>query len=144
MLHTFVGDEDDQVREVVREPMVGYLASALDLTEQAAWSFPAFKERASATGQTLSQMFAAESLTPEEKSAILNHAFERYFETSGLFGTVETCLAMVQRLKVIGIDELACLIDFGVPSSTPLYHLQHLHRFHDLPADLPPHSPLPP
>ena len=49
--------------------MIGYLASALDLTEQAAWSFPAFKERASATGQTLSQMFAAQSLTPEEKSA---------------------------------------------------------------------------
>ena len=99
MLHTFVGDDDDQVREVVREPMIEYLASALDLTEKAAWSFPAFKERASATGQTLSQMFAAESLTPEEKSAILNHAFERYFETSGLFGTVETCLAMVRAIE---------------------------------------------
>ena len=132
MLHTFVGDDDDQVREVVREPMIDYLASALDLTEQAAWSFPAFKERASATGQTLSQMFAAQSLTPEEKSGILNHAFERYFETSGLFGTVETCLAMVHRLKGIGIDELACLIDFGVASSTALQHLEHLNRLREL------------
>ena len=132
MLHTFVGDDDDQVREVVREPMIDYLASALDLTEQAAWSFPAFKERASATGQTLSQMFAAQSLTPEEKSGILNHAFERYFETSGLFGTLETCLAMVHRLKGIGIDELACLIDFGVASSTALQHLEHLNRLREL------------
>jgi natural product biosynthesis luciferase-like monooxygenase protein len=132
MLHTFVGDDDDQVREVVRRPMIDYLASALDLTEQAAWSFPAFKERASATGQTLSQMFAAQSLTPDEKSAILNHAFERYFETSGLFGTLETCLAMVQRLKGIGIDELACLIDFGVASSTALQHLDHLNRLREL------------
>jgi hypothetical protein len=132
MLHTFVGDDDDQVREVVREPMIDYLASALDLTEQAAWSFPAFKERASATGQTLSQMFAAQSLTPEEKSGILSHAFERYFETSGLFGTVETCLAMVHRLKGIGIDELACLIDFGVASSTALQHLEHLNRLREL------------
>jgi natural product biosynthesis luciferase-like monooxygenase protein len=140
MLHTFVGDDDDQVREVVREPMIDYLASALDLTEQAAWSFPAFKERASATGQTLSQMFAAQSLTPEEKSAILNHAFERYFETSGLFGTVETCLAMVQRLKGIGIDELACLIDFGVASSTALEHLEHLNRLRELAGDVPAHS----
>jgi natural product biosynthesis luciferase-like monooxygenase protein len=137
MLHTFVGDDDEQVREVVREPMIGYLASALDLTEQAAWSFPAFKERASATGQTLSQMFAAQSLTPAEKSGILNHAFERYFETSGLFGTVETCLAMVHRLKGIGIDELACLIDFGVASSTALQHLEHLNRLRELAADVP-------
>ena len=137
MLHTFVGDDDDRVREVVREPMIGYLASALDLTEQAAWSFPAFKERASATGQTLSQMFAAQSLTPEEKSAILSHAFERYYGTSGLFGTVETCLAMVQRLKGIGIDELACLIDFGVGSSTALRHLEHLNRLRELAGDGP-------
>jgi len=137
MLHTFVGDDDGQVREVVREPMIGYLSSALDLTERAAWSFPAFKERASATGQTLSQMFAEQSLTPEEKSGILNHAFERYFETSGLFGTVETCLAMVDRLKGIGIDELACLIDFGVASSTALQHLEHLNRLRELAADAP-------
>ena len=137
MLHTFVGDDDDEVREVVREPMIEYLASALDLTEKAAWSFPAFKERASATGQTLSQMFAAESLTPEEKSAILNHAFERYFETSGLFGTVETCLAMVERLKGVGIDELACLIDFGVASSAALQHLEHLNRLRELAGNAP-------
>ena len=137
MLHTFVGDNHDQVREVVRKPMIDYLASALDLTEQAAWSFPAFKERASATGQTLSQMFAAQSITPEEKSAILNHAFERYFETSGLFGTLETCLPMVHRLKEIGIDELACLIDFGVASSTALQHLEHLNRLRELASDVP-------
>jgi natural product biosynthesis luciferase-like monooxygenase protein len=141
MLHTFVGDDDDEVREVVREPMIGYLASALDLTEKAAWSFPTFKERAAATGQSLSQMFAAESLTPEEKSAILNHAFERYFETSGLFGTVETCLAMVQQLKRVEIDELACLIDFGVASSAALQHLDHLNRVRELAGDAP--TPVP-
>ena len=77
-------------------------------------------------------MFAAQSLTPEEKSAILSHAFERYFETSGLFGTVETCLAMVERLKGLGIDELACLIDFGVASSAALEHLEHLNRLREL------------
>ena len=81
-------------------------------------------------------MFAAQSLTPEEKAAILNHAFERYFETSGLFGTVDTCLAMVERLKGVGIDELACLIDFGVASSTVLQHLEHLNRLRELAGDV--------
>ena len=140
MLHTFVGDDDGRVREIVRQPMIDYLASALDLTEQAAWSFPTFKERASATGQTLREMFAAQALTPEEKSAVLSHAFERYFETSGLFGTVDTCLAMVERLQGIGIDELACLIDFGVASSVALEHLEHLNRVRERAGAVPTRS----
>lgn len=131
MLHTFVGDDDGGVREIVRQPMTDYLASALDLTEQAAWSFPTFKEHAAGAGRSLGETFAAQSLTAEEKAAVLEHAFERYFETSGLFGTVDTCLTMVQRLQEIGIDEIACLIDFGVPSAAALRHLEHLDRLRE-------------
>ena len=140
MLHTFVGDDDHRVREIVRQPMIDYLASSLDLTAQAAWSFPTFKERAAGTGQSLGETFAAQGLSPDEKAAVLEHAFERYFETSGLFGTVETCLTMVRRLQEIGIDELACLIDFGVPSSTALEHLEHLNRLREAAARAPGHD----
>ncbi len=49
--------------------------------------------------------------------ALLEHSFERYYETSGLFGTPESCLAMIDTLKAIGVDEIACLIDFGVDST---------------------------
>ena len=35
-------------------------------------------------------------------------AFERYFETSGLFGTVDDAYAMAQTLKQIGVDDIAC------------------------------------
>jgi natural product biosynthesis luciferase-like monooxygenase protein len=128
MLHTFVGDNVDEVREIVRQPMIEYLGSALDLTEQAAWSFPAFKERAQATGKSLKQMFAEQGLTDEEKQAIFNHAFERYFETSGLFGDLDRCLDMVNRLKALGVDEIGCLIDFGVPTELTLQHLAHLNQ----------------
>src|SRR5690606_33419017 len=75
---------------------------------------------------------ADKDLTAEEKEAILNYAFERYFETSGLFGTVETCMKMVNKLKTIGVDEIACLIDFGVPSKLALKHLKHLTRLREL------------
>ncbi|HZP39602.1 MAG TPA: MupA/Atu3671 family FMN-dependent luciferase-like monooxygenase [Methylomirabilota bacterium] len=128
MLHTFVGDDDGQVRETVRQPMIDYLASSLDLTRQAEWSFPTFKDRPAGTGESLGEALGARGLTPEEKTAVLEHAFDRYFATSGLFGTVDTCLAMVRRLQEIGIDELACLIDFGVPSPTAQRHLEHLDR----------------
>lgn len=132
MLHTFVGDDDDEVREIVRQPMKNYLSSAMDLIEKAVWSFPTFQQKQAASGKSLQAMFADKDLTAEEKEAILNYAFERYFETSGLFGTVETCMKMVNKLKTIGVDEIACLIDFGVPSKLALKHLEHLTRLREL------------
>jgi hypothetical protein len=51
MLHTFVGDDEERVREIVREPMKGYLRSSIDLVKQAAWSFPAFKHRVDKPGE---------------------------------------------------------------------------------------------
>ncbi len=59
---------------------------------------------------------------------MLEYAFERYFETSGLFGTVDSCTAMVDRLAAIGVDEIACLIDFGVPTDVVLAQLEELDR----------------
>jgi acyl carrier protein len=35
---------------------------------------------------------------------------------------------MVDRLKSIGVDEIACLIDFGVPSDVVIAHLPHLNE----------------
>ena len=46
MLHTLVGDDREQVRDVAREPMKAYLRSAVALIKQFAWAFPAFKKPA--------------------------------------------------------------------------------------------------
>ena len=63
---------------------------------------------------------------------MLAHAFERYFETSGLFGTAETCLALIEKLKSIGVDEVACLIDFGVDTDSVLSSLHNLNEVKEL------------
>lgn len=128
MLHTYVGEDDDTVREIVREPMKGYLQSAVNLIRLAAWSFPTFKQKAEQTGKSPLEVFDSEDLTEEDMAALLDHAFERYFETSGLFGSPETCLALVDRLKGIGVDEIACLIDYGVDSVRMLEQLEPLNR----------------
>jgi len=44
-------------------------------------------------------------------------------------------------LKSVEIDELACLIDFGVASSAALQHLEHLNRLRELAGDAP--APVP-
>lgn len=130
MLHTFVGEDDDEVRETVRGPMKEYLKSAVDLVKKAAWHFPVGREQHS-SGKRLAQLAESNELTPEDMEVLLEYAFERYFETSGLFGTPETCARLVKRLQAIGIDEIACLIDFGVDSERALSGLRHLNTLRE-------------
>ena len=87
MLHTFVGDDDDEVRETVRGPMKEYLRSSLDLIKAAAWSFPTFVQRGAENGKTPVEIMDSRPLSEEEMDALLEHAFSRYYGTSALFGT---------------------------------------------------------
>lgn len=111
MLHTYVGRDRETVRRVAEGPMKAYLAAAVGLVKQYAWAFPAFKKP---QGVTNPMEIDLRSLSPEENEAILDFAFQRYFEDSGLFGTVEDCLDRVESLKRIGVSEVACLIDYGI------------------------------
>ncbi|HEX9295217.1 MAG TPA: MupA/Atu3671 family FMN-dependent luciferase-like monooxygenase [Polyangiaceae bacterium] len=125
MLHAFVGDDDAAVRAAVREPLKRYLGSSLELLKHYAWAFPAFsrpKDSAADAGDDLAH------LSDDERDALLEHAFTRYYETSGLFGRPEGCLRLLDELAQMGVDEIACLIDFGVPTALVLEHLRHLER----------------
>jgi natural product biosynthesis luciferase-like monooxygenase protein len=132
MLHTFVGDDDDRVREIVRQPMKDYLGASMKLVLGFAWTFPAFKRPGQAGAEP--EDIDLGSLSEEESDAILEFAFERYYETSGLFGTPETCIEMVGRCKAIGVDEIACLLDFGVDTDAVLESLPLLERVKDATA----------
>lgn len=120
MLHTLVGEDELAVKEAVRGPMKAYLKGDLSLIRDAAWEFPAFQEMAE-EGKTLDEFFA--HLSEQGLGELLEFAFERSYATSGLFGTRLRCLALVDRLKEIGVDEIACLIDFGSPDEQVLEHL---------------------
>jgi natural product biosynthesis luciferase-like monooxygenase protein len=128
MLHTFVGDDDDAVRAVVREPLKQYLGTSFSLLKEYAWAFPVFQRpgEPAVTGVDSLADDDFKNLSEEDLDAVLEFAFLRYFESSGLFGTPETCLPMVDRLKGIGVDEIACLVDFGVATDTVLESLPQL------------------
>ncbi|HUR27446.1 MAG TPA: MupA/Atu3671 family FMN-dependent luciferase-like monooxygenase [Planctomycetota bacterium] len=142
MLHTFVGEDEERARAAVLGPLERYLASSLSLVGKHASSFPAF--RGGTTPSALSDQDVA-ALEPEERAALLAHARDRYYETSGLFGGPQRCAETVDRLRSVGVDEIACLIDFGVPVEDVLASLPHLDRVrrraqagqavHDAPAE---------
>ncbi|MFE6858209.1 MupA/Atu3671 family FMN-dependent luciferase-like monooxygenase [Nocardia sp. NPDC057668] len=106
MLHTFVGADEAAVRQTVRDPFKTYLADSVDLWRRGAE--------------------ALDKLDDRSRNKVLDFAFERYYRESGLFGTPESALPMVESLHRAGADEIACLIDFGVPVPTVLDGLESL------------------
>lgn len=123
MLHSFLAEDRETARNIARAPMKDYLRSAAALIKQYAWAFPAFKKP---QGMANPMQIDLGSLEPEELEAILDFAFQRYFEESGLFGTVEDALARVSEVEAIGVDEIACLIDYGIPTAQVMAGLKHL------------------
>jgi natural product biosynthesis luciferase-like monooxygenase protein len=129
MLHTFVGENDDEVRELVRKPMKSYLASSMRLAMDFAWSFPAFKRPGGQDAKP--EDVDIKKLTAEEIDTILDFAFERYFSTSGLFGTIDTCFEMLAQCASIGVSEIACLLDFGIDTEVIMQSLPRLKELKD-------------
>ncbi len=118
MLHTFVGDDLEQVKQRVRGPFCNYLRTSLELIRNLA--------------QSLGLDIDAEDFSQDDLDALLARAFDRYFETSSLMGTVESCLGMLDTLRDMGVDEIGCLIDFGVPSEAVLAALPKLDELRRL------------
>jgi natural product biosynthesis luciferase-like monooxygenase protein len=125
MLHTFVGPDVDAVRSKVRGPFLEYLKTSTDLISKMRWELTAFAKGDDRKEQAAPNMSLAD-LEPEELDVIMEHAFERYFKTAGLFGSPTSCMATIEKLKQFGVDEIACLIDFGVAADDVLASLPYL------------------
>ena len=130
MLHTLIGPDAQTVEDVVRQPLKDYLKSAMFLVKAAAWNFPTFKKMSEEQGKTLDEFF--KTISPEDMDGLLEFAFQRYFNTSGLFGTPETCMNMVTKVESADVDEIACLIDFGIKTDVVLEHLPYLTQLREL------------
>jgi len=106
MVHTYLGADEDEVRDTVRQPLVDYLGSFLRQQDNTGGTFA-----------TLSQ---------EERDVMLSATFDRYFDHMALLGTPDTCESFIEDLVDLGVDEVACLVDFGVAPELVLEGLEHL------------------
>ena len=113
MLHTFLGNDRAQVKEMVRAPMLNYLLESADLT------IPA-NQRADWV-----------AMDPALKKEAMERAFERYFEQSGLMGDLASCRSIVQRAARIGVTDMCCLVDFGLPADVVIENLRYLTELKD-------------
>jgi natural product biosynthesis luciferase-like monooxygenase protein len=123
MLHTYLGDDREEVRDLVRRPFREYLRSALSLEQLAA-----------AGGGVVS---GGHRVDPHEIPAadledLLDVTFDRYFEGASLMGTPDDCVGLIGRLEEIGVDEVACLIDFLPDRPRVLAGLERLARLREV------------
>lgn len=105
MLHTFLGDDADAVKEKVREPLSDYLRTHL-AQRDSFMDLPA--------------------ITAADKEALIPIAFEHYVRQASLIGTCDSVTPLVNRLARAGVDEIACLIDFGPEREAVLASLEHV------------------
>jgi natural product biosynthesis luciferase-like monooxygenase protein len=113
MAHTCLGPDRELIRELIREPFIDYLAQSFSLLSDSSGT-PDVSE-----------------LTPNDVQYLIGQSFDRYFETSGLLGAVEDGVRAAEALADCGVDEIACLIDFGVKTDDVLHYLPNVLTVRD-------------
>jgi natural product biosynthesis luciferase-like monooxygenase protein len=118
MLHAFLGANIDVVREQVRGPYKDYLKSISHLLKSLAYS----------RGRDID----TDALSETERDEFANLLFERFFSKRALLGTPESCFDLVEQLKLIGVDEISCLLDFGLATDLSLNNLPYLNQLREM------------
>jgi natural product biosynthesis luciferase-like monooxygenase protein len=116
MLHTHVGETDGAARRAVRGPLIEYMRMSLGL-----------EMRAAAVGGRVSRgAVQVAALDEAVASDLLTDRFERTFAEASLLGSLEKCEATLARLGDHGVDEVACLVDFGLDADAIVDSLERL------------------
>jgi len=117
MVHTYLHEDEREAEETVRGPLSEYLRGSLHLLLGAKLD----------GGRAIDP----QRLSAEDTDFIVARSFDRYFHDGGLLGTGDTAQRMVERFRGIGVDEIACLIDFGLPAKAVLEGLHQLSELAD-------------
>jgi len=111
MLHTYIAKDNDDARAMVQQPLTHYLRTFISQGEHL---------------QAGRDGLDGKKVTGNDMDTLAAFAFERFFNSGSLIGTPEKCEQLIRRLTAVGVDEIACLIDFGLDVSTVMEGLEHL------------------
>lgn len=111
MMHTYITNDDDDARKRVEKPLTSYLRTFISQGEHL---------------RTDTNGIDGRKITSDDMDTLAVFAFERFFNSDSLIGTPEKCERLIRRLVAVGVDEIACLIDFGLDVSTVMEGLKNL------------------
>ncbi|NMG06763.1 LLM class flavin-dependent oxidoreductase [Brasilonema sp. UFV-L1] len=118
MIHTFVGEDFNTVKEQVREPFCNYLKTHIDLLENLA--------------KNAGIKVSLDKFTEADINSLLRFAYEGWLKGRTLIGSKTTCMQMIERLNQAGVDEVACLIDFHPNFDAVMTSLCYLKELKDM------------
>lgn len=124
MLHTFLGEDERRVKEAVRAPLTHYFRSNLKQLETHA----DLRAKGAAAGMGRLEL---DNLSEKDLNDIGAYAFERYYDASLLCGTPDKCSRLVDTLAEVGVNEVACLVDFGLSFETVIEGLPYLNALRE-------------
>ncbi len=116
-LHTYLAGSMEVVLENAQGPYCEYLKANVTLIEKLA--------------QSRGIPLDIAGLEPTQLDEAVRWIFEKFFRSRSLLGTPESCTDLVNRLAGSGVQEIACLLDFGPASQTILDGLPYLGRLKD-------------
>jgi natural product biosynthesis luciferase-like monooxygenase protein len=111
MLHTYITNAEDEARNRVQKPLTSYLRTFISQGEKL---------------QADNGDIDGKRITGDDMDTLAAFAFERFFNSGSLIGTPEKCEQLIRRLVAVGVDEVACLIDFGLDVDTVMEGLKNL------------------
>lgn len=101
MIHTFLGESLNEVKEQVRQPFCDYLKTHYDLLDNLA--------------KSMGLNVSLKNFSEDDLDSLLLFGVEGFMKGRSIIGTPTSCLPFLQQIEQAGINEIACLIDF-VPS----------------------------
>jgi natural product biosynthesis luciferase-like monooxygenase protein len=112
MLHTYIDESPELVRDRALSPFKEYLKSSIDLIARFA--------------QTAQLEFDISKISERDLDDLALFAAERYMQDSGLCGSPYDCLERIEFFREMGVTEIAALIDFGIDTDLTLRSLERL------------------
>ena len=104
MLHTFIDEDLEGARTKVREPLLRYLKDFVEHAEM------------------------VRNVAAAREDELLELAFEKRFALTSLIGPKAKCRVLLDKLYAVGVSEIACLVDFGLPKSDVLASMEGLEE----------------
>lgn len=99
VLHTYITNDSEEIESLVKPSMIKYLNNFID-------------QQTIYTDESVKQFI--ERLSKDDQKDIIEHAFKQYYVNRSLIGSPDKCLSLIKILSDIGVDEIICLVDFGL------------------------------
>ncbi|RLK58013.1 non-ribosomal peptide synthetase/type I polyketide synthase [Actinokineospora cianjurensis] len=126
LLHTYLGADTERTRAAAFGPFCAYLRSSLSLFSQVT--------------NSLGFSIDLDNTPADDLDFLLTRAYDRYCADRALIGNPADVEPIARRLAALGVDEIACFVDFGLPPDQVTAALPAISQLRSAFAGKPPPS----